>query len=62
MPKETYVLRIPEPDANGWEILRKKNNKPHPMKIGLVFQSLNFGDGTGFSDAGGTFIDIHKGA
>ena len=39
---------------------QKKNNKPQPMKVGLVFQALNFGDGTGFSDAQGTFIDIHK--
>lgn len=60
LPNETCVLKIPEAEANGWETYRKKNNKPHPMKIGLVFQSLNFGDGTGFSDAQGTFINIHR--
>jgi len=60
MPNETCVLKTPEAEANGWETYREKNNKPDPMKIGLVFQSLNFGDGTGFSDAQGTFINIHK--
>ena len=60
MPNETCVLRIPEAEADGWETYRKKNNKPQPVKIGLVFQSLNFGDGTGFSDAQGTFINIHN--
>ncbi|HSE30326.1 MAG TPA: hypothetical protein VLA93_01990 [Pyrinomonadaceae bacterium] len=60
MPNESCVLRIPDADAEGWESFRKKNGKPHPSKIGLVFQSLNFGDGTGFSDAQGTFIDIRR--
>jgi hypothetical protein len=60
MPNETCVLKIPEAEASGWETYRKKNNKPDPMKIGLVFQSLNFGDGTGFSDAQGTYINVHK--
>lgn len=60
MPNETCVLKIPEEEAISWETYRKKNNKPHPMKVGLIFQALNFGDGTGFSDAQGTFINIHK--
>jgi hypothetical protein len=55
--KWTTDLEI-EVMTEGWESFRKMNGKPHPSKIGLVFQSLNFGDGTGFSDAQGTFINV----
>src|SRR4030095_2090720 len=60
LPGEKCVLKIPEANAKGWETYRTRENKPQPTKVGLVFQSLNFGDGTGFNDAQGTFIDIHQ--
>ena len=60
LPNETCVLKIPESNADGWEALRTKHNKPQPKKVGLVFQALNFGDGTGYMDAQGTPVDKHK--
>lgn len=60
LPDETIVLKIPESQANGWEIERTKNNKPQPRKVGLIFQALNFGDGTGFFDAQGTPVGKEK--
>ena len=60
LPNETCVLKIPESSANGWEAVRTKHNKPQPKKVGLVFQALNFGDGTGYMDTQGTPVDKHK--
>ena len=57
LPNETCVLKIPESSADGWERTRLKHNKPQPHKIGLVFQALNFGDGTGFLDTQGTPVN-----
>ena len=57
LPNETCVLKIPETSADGWERTRTKHNKPQPHKIGLVFQALNFGDGTGFMDTQGTPVN-----
>jgi hypothetical protein len=57
LPNETCVLKIPESSADGWERTRIKHDKPQPHKIGLVFQALNFGDGTGFMDTQGTPVN-----
>lgn len=59
-PGQTHVFRIPESSAKGWDHLREKEGRPEPKVIDLVFQVLNFGDGTGFLDASGTPVDIHK--
>ncbi|HKE55046.1 MAG TPA: hypothetical protein VKB46_00025 [Pyrinomonadaceae bacterium] len=60
MPGESGVLKIDEAEANSWEITRSKMHKDQPSKVGLVFQMLNFGDGTGYANAQGTFFDIHR--
>ncbi len=60
LPDETTVLKIPESQADGWETGRAKNNKPQPKKVGLIFQALNFGDGTGYFDAQGTPVEKDK--
>lgn len=60
LPNDTCVLKIPESEATGWEITRTKKKYAQPIKVGLVFQSLNFGDGTGYTDSGGTYININK--
>lgn len=57
LPDEAIVLKIPESHANGWEESRAKNKKPQPRKVGLIFQALNFGDGTGYFDAQGTPVE-----
>jgi hypothetical protein len=59
-PGETHVFKVPESSANGWEAFKTKENKPEPKKVRLIFQQINFGDGTGYGDAGGRYIDIHK--
>lgn len=59
-PSEKYTFKIPESSAKGWDYLRDKESRPEPKKLGLVFQALNFGDGTGFVDSGGTPVNIHK--
>lgn len=59
-PDQTIVLKIEDSIADGWENLRAKSNKPQPKKVGLVFQALNFGDGTGFMDTQGTPVGNKK--
>ena len=59
-PGKTYVFKIPASSAKGLDYLRASENQPEPKKIRIIFQVLNFGDGTGYADAGGTSIDIHK--
>ncbi len=50
-PKETYVFKIPARWIKGWEM---DKGHPQPKKVRVIFQKLNFGDGTGFFDSGGT--------
>ena len=59
-PGEVHVFKIPNSSAEGWDYLREKEGKPEPKRVRLIFQLLNFGDGTGYADAGGRFVDIHK--
>jgi hypothetical protein len=59
-PGEIHVFKIRESSAKGWDALREKENKREPKRIRLIFQTINFGDGTGYADAGGTPINIHK--
>lgn len=60
LPNESYVLKIDQADADAWETTRSKLKKPQPSKVGLVFQMLNFGDGTGYANAQGQFFDINR--
>lgn len=59
-PGEKHIFKIPEGIAKGWDSLKEKESKQEPKRIHLIFQSLNFGDGTGFGDAGGTPVNIHR--
>lgn len=59
-PSQKYTFKIPESSAKGWDYLKDKESRPEPKKLGLVFQALNFGDGTGYVDSGGTPVNIHK--
>lgn len=59
-PGEVHVFKISKSSANGWDYLREKRHKREPKRVRLIFQLLNFGDGTGYADAGGRFVDIHK--
>jgi hypothetical protein len=51
---QKVVLKINEANIKAWEHLRAQNNLPELTKLGLRFQSLSFGDGTGYADAQGT--------
>ena len=51
-PGETVVLKVDEMDAEAWEHFRQGANGllpwQLPKKVTLLFEHLNFGDGTGF--------------
>jgi hypothetical protein len=59
-PGEKYIFKIPESSAKGWDYLREKEGRPEPKVMKLLFQVLNFGDGTGFLDTSGAPVNIHK--
>jgi hypothetical protein len=50
-PGETYIFRIPVAWIKGWETDKRYLQ---PKQVRVTFQKLNFGDGTGFFDSGGT--------
>jgi hypothetical protein len=52
-PGETYVFKTIRGLTIGWEKFRSKHKKPHPKKVGLQFEVINYGDGTGFMTTGG---------
>jgi len=60
-PGETYTFKIPVNLQQGWErhAARHGLSKAVPKKVRLKFQSLNFGDGTGFGTVEGVPVDIH---
>jgi len=51
-PGETYVFTMPERDVREWTGVIREHNLPQPKRVQIVFQFINFGDGTGY--AGGT--------
>jgi hypothetical protein len=51
-PNETIVLTLGT-QADGWDKRSKIENLPQPNKLEIVFQELNFGDGTGFVGSSG---------
>jgi len=53
-PGESIVLKIHPGQVPAWEINQRKENRPQPRQIRVVFQGLSFGDGTGFAGDGGT--------
>lgn len=52
-PGESVVLKIHPGTMSGLEKLRHGENLPHPKRIRVVFQFLNFGDGNGYSGSEG---------
>jgi len=53
-PNETIVLTLSKAQADGWDQAREIDNLPQPTKLEIIFQELNFGDGTGFIGGTGT--------
>ena len=52
-PNETIVLALDKLQADGWDKRSKIEKLPQPNKLTIVFQELNFGDGTGFVGGSG---------
>jgi hypothetical protein len=48
LPGGVVVLKVPENPVEAWKLLRARGDRPNPKKIVFRFNSLNFGDGTGF--------------
>lgn len=55
-PGETYVFSFPDSKQLSWEGFRKRENKPDPKKLILLFQIMSFGDGTGFVGTNGMAV------
>ncbi|HEX6186954.1 MAG TPA: hypothetical protein VFZ40_02645 [Pyrinomonadaceae bacterium] len=47
-PGETHVFTMPERYVRGWTGAMRDHNLPQPKRVQIVFQFINFGDGTGF--------------
>lgn len=59
-PGESHTFKISEGDASGWENLQRKNGKAEPKAVELVFQLINYGDGTGFRNTSASPVNIHR--
>jgi hypothetical protein len=59
-PGASCVLKVPESSSKGWELAKAHRGKTDPQRISLVFQLLNFGDGTGFGRTDGVPIPFKK--
>lgn len=47
-PGERYVFKIADRFVRGWASLAKDHSIPKPKKAQIIFQFINFGDGTGY--------------
>ncbi|PYS94540.1 MAG: hypothetical protein DMF64_00430 [Acidobacteria bacterium] len=57
-PGESYVFKLPENRWRGWEQAKIKYGWPEPMKVRLLFNHLNYGDGTGFIGTKGVRVPV----
>ena len=51
-PGETYGLKIHPGQLEAYEMMTRKEDRPHPKKLRARFQTLSFGDGTGYGPGG----------
>ncbi len=47
-PGETHIFTIPKNAVGGWELFVRDEHISQPKKVRVIFQFINFGDGTGF--------------
>jgi hypothetical protein len=59
-PGEKHIFKISEADARSWDILRKKESRAELKHLKVLFQNINFGDGTGFTTTSGKPVNIHR--
>jgi hypothetical protein len=50
---ESVILKIHPGQLEAWDYMRRTENRPHPKKIQVKFEGLNFGDGTGYGGESG---------
>ena len=57
-PGETYVFKVPEPRVRGFENMKKRMNIPEAATKNILvqFDTIGFGDGTGFV-LGSRYVD-----
>lgn len=54
LPGDIHVFKLHESYVKGWNWYRTRvEKKPHPKKIAIIFDTINFGDGTGYVTSGG---------
>jgi hypothetical protein len=53
-PGETFIFKLPESYVSGFERGSREANKPTPTKVRVLFQRVNFGDGTGYQNSSGS--------
>ncbi|MGI9108364.1 MAG: hypothetical protein ACR2G4_19220 [Pyrinomonadaceae bacterium] len=59
-PGESYVFKLPERSVKGWRGYKARSGQADPKKVVLIFNSLRFGDGTGFWTTGGVPVPNKK--
>jgi len=59
-PGGKHTFKIDEGDAKSWDSLRSQEGKAEPKNLELLFQRINFGDGTGFQNTAGEPVNIHQ--
>jgi hypothetical protein len=52
LPGEKYTFKIAQGEAKAWETMKEREGRPEPKSIKIAFQSINFGDGTGYDVSG----------
>ncbi|MBC8030846.1 MAG: hypothetical protein H7Z16_12100 [Pyrinomonadaceae bacterium] len=50
---ESYIFKVHPGQLEAWDVVWRKENRPYPKKIQIVFQYLSFGDGTGYAGTDG---------
>ena len=61
LPGEKVILKIPDSQADGWDKASQIEKRVQPKKLPVIFQELNFGDGTGFWGTSGAKWPVNKG-
>jgi hypothetical protein len=52
-PGESISLTIHPGQLDAWDLARRKENRPFPKRLEVIFQFLGFGDGTGYAVSDG---------
>lgn len=59
-PGQKHIFKIPESNAKTWDYLRTKEGRAEPRHLKLLFQQINYGDGTGFTNTAGEPVNKYR--